>query len=506
MKSNTYNPDVLNCLANLSNDEVFTPPTLANQVLDLLPQELFTSPTTRFLDPVSKSGVFLREIVKRLDRGLTPQMPDRRQRIDHILRKQVFGIAITELTAHLSRRSVYCSKDASSEYSVTRFKTKSGNILYRPLRHTWANGKCRYCGASQEVYDRGDQAEQYAYQFIHTDNPHTLFNNMKFDVIIGNPPYQLSDGGGMQTESSSGSAIPLYQKFVEQAKKLNPRFLIMIIPARWFSGGRGLDEFRDTMLKDSHLSTLVDFSDSRDCFPGVDIAGGVCYFLWERGYKGLCNITNIYGGKRYTKERKLDEFPVFVRYSICVDIIKKVLLKKERLMSNVVYSSKPFGFRSFETGRKTNFPASIELLGSKGISYVSEKEVSINKNLVGKWKVIMSKASAEHAGQTDKDGRKRIVSKVEVLPPNTICSESYLLLSVFDDEQKANNLRDYVKTNFFRFLLSTILLTQNIAKDKFQFVPLQDFSHPWTDAMLYKKYGLTDEEISFIESMIRPME
>ena len=310
----------------------------------------------------------------------------------------------------------------------------------------------------------------------------------------------------MQTESSSGSAIPLYQKFVEQAKKLNPRFLIMIIPARWFSGGRGLDEFRDTMLKDSHLSTLVDFSDSRDCFPGVDIAGGVCYFLWERGYKGLCNITNIYGGKRYTKERKLDEFPVFVRYSICVDIIKKVLLKKERLMSNVVYSSKPFGFRSFETGRKTNFPASIELLGSKGISYVSEKEVSINKNLVGKWKVIMSKASAEHAGQTDKDGRKRIVSKVEVLPPNTICSESYLLLSVFDDEQKANNLRDYVKTNFFRFLLSTILLTQNIAKDKFQFVPLQDFSHPWTDAMLYKKYGLTDEEISFIESMIRPME
>ena len=298
MKSNTYNPDVLNCLANLSNDEVFTPPTLANQVLDLLPQELFTSPTTRFLDPVSKSGVFLREIVKRLDRGLTPQMPDRRQRIDHILRKQVFGIAITELTAHLSRRSVYCSKDASSEYSVTRFKTKSGNILYRPLRHTWANGKCRYCGASQEVYDRGDQAEQYAYQFIHTDNPHTLFNNMKFDVIIGNPPYQLSDGGGMQTESSSGSAIPLYQKFVEQAKKLNPRFLIMIIPARWFSGGRGLDEFRDTMLKDSHLSTLVDFSDSRDCFPGVDIAGGVCYFLWERGYKGLCNITNIYGGKR----------------------------------------------------------------------------------------------------------------------------------------------------------------------------------------------------------------
>ena len=234
--------------------------------------------------------------------------------------------------------------------------------------------------------------------------------------------------------------------------------------------------------------------------------GGVCYFLWEKGHKGLCTITNIYGGKKYTKDRRLDEFPVFVRYSICVEIIKKVLSKKEKLMSDIVYSSKPFGFRSFESGRKNGFPEAVKLLGSKGISYVSEQEVSINRTLIDKWKVIMSKASAEHAGQTDKEGRKKIVSRVEVLPPDTICSESYLLLSTFDNEKEAVNLRDYVKTNFFRFLLSTILLTQNIAKDKFQFVPLQDFSHPWTDEMLYKKYGLTDEEIAFIESMIRPME
>jgi site-specific DNA-methyltransferase (adenine-specific) len=501
MKTDTYNPDVLNCLANLSNDEVFTPPSLANQVLDLLPQELFSSPTTTFLDPVSKSGVFLREIVKRLDRGLEAQMPDRRQRIDHILRKQVFGIAITEMTAHLSRRSVYCSKNANSDYSVTRFDTEGGNILYRPLRHTWVSGKCRYCGASQEVYDRGDQAEQYAYQFIHTDKPHTLFNNMKFDVIIGNPPYQLSDGGG-----TGSSAIPLYHKFILQAMKLSPSFLSMIVPARWYSGGKGLDDFRNMMLNDKRIKYLVDYTDSRDCFPSVDIAGGVCYFLWCKDYRGKCCVKTIQKNKVSIVDRSLNEFETFIRENVAVQIIRKVLNRSDEMMDSVVFSRNPFGFASNDCFKVAKKGGDIPIMTSKGFFYVPVKSIQTNASSVGKWKVIMSKASAEHAGQTDKDGRKKIVSRVEVLPPNTICSESYLLLSTFNNEKEAINLRDYVKTNFFRFLLSTILLTQNIAKDKFQFVPLQDFSHPWTDEMLYKKYGLSDEEIAFIESMIRPME
>ncbi len=501
MKTDTYNPDVLNCLANLSNDEVFTPPSLANQVLDLLPQELFSSPTTTFLDPVSKSGVFLREIVKRLDRGLEAQMPDRRQRIDHILRKQVFGIAITEMTAHLSRRSVYCSKNANSDYSVTRFDTEGGNILYRPLRHTWVSGKCRYCGASQEVYDRGDQAEQYAYQFIHTDKPHTLFNNMKFDVIIGNPPYQLSDGGG-----TGSSAIPLYHKFILQAMKLSPSFLSMIVPARWYSGGKGLDDFRNMMLNDKRIKYLVDYTDSRDCFPSVDIAGGVCYFLWCKDYRGKCCVKTIQKNKVSIVDRSLNEFETFIRENVAVQIIRKVLNRSDEMMDSVVFSRNPFGFASNDCFKVAKKGGDIPIMTSKGFFYVPVKSIQTNASSVGKWKVIMSKASAEHAGQTDKDGRKKIVSRVEVLPPNTICSDSYLLLSTFNNEKEAINLRDYVKTNFFRFLLSTILLTQNIAKDKFQFVPLQDFSHPWTDEMLYKKYGLSDEEIAFIESMIRPME
>lgn len=321
MVNKAYNPDVLNCIANLSNDEVFTPPVLANQMLDMLPQELFGNPSATFLDPFCKSGVFLREIVKRLDRGLARQIPNRQKRIDHIMHHQVYGIALTELTSLLSRRTLYCSRSACSQHSVSYFDDEQGHVFYKALRHTWVNGKCKYCGASKEVYDRGSESEQYAYQFIHTDNPETLFpKNMKFDVIIGNPPYQMSDGGGAGT-----SAMPIYQKFVEQAKKLCPRYLSMIIPARWYAGGKGLDEFRATMLHDKHIRVLVDFIDSNDCFNGVDIAGGVCYFLWDREHEGLCKVTSINKKSSNTTNRLLGEYSTFIRQSEAINIVHKVL-------------------------------------------------------------------------------------------------------------------------------------------------------------------------------------
>lgn len=505
--NSVYNPDVLSCIANLSNDEVFTPPEIANKMLDLLPQELFENPDTTFLDPACKSGVFLREIAKRLIKGLEPQIPNLEKRLAHIFTKQLFGISITELTSLLSRRSVYCSKYPSSQFSAYQFpeKMSQGNIIFQRIKHTWEGSKCKYCSASKSEYNRGDELETHAYQFIHIDNPKDLFK-MRFDVIIGNPPYQLSDGGGMQSDTSSGSAIPLYQKFIQQAKKLKPRYLSMIIPARWYSGGRGLDQFREEMLNDQHLLRLVDFTDSRDCFPGVDIAGGVCYFLWDRDQKGECITTNVYGGKEYTETRILNEFPVFIRYSLALNIVHKVLSKKENVFSTLVYSSKPFGFRSFEEGKKVKGPKSVSMLGSKGITYVEKNEVSINADLIGKWKVIMSKTSAEHAGQADKDGRKKILSRIEILPPNTICTESYLLVYVCDTQQIAENVVSYMKTQFFRFLMSTVLLTQNIAKDKFCFIPIQDFSVAPTDEYLYSKYGIVEEEITFIDSLIRPMD
>ena len=403
MANSNYNPDVLNCIANLSNDEVFTPPELANRVLDLLPQDLFKSPDSKFLDPFTKSGVFLREIVKRLDRGLESRIPDRQTRVDHILHNQVFGIAITELTSYLARRSVYCSKKANGEYSVSRFNSECGNILYSNRFHTWENGKCKYCGASQSVYDRGSEAEQYAYMFIHTDNPKQFFGDMKFDVIIGNPPYQLNDGGG-----AGSSAMPLYHKFIQQAKRLKPRYLTMIIPARWYTGGKGLDEFRDEMLKDNSIRVLVDFFDSRDCFPGVDIAGGVCFFLWDRDYQGkCCVINNINDNAQFESIRYLNEFDVFIRDTRVLNIINKVLALKEKTMDRIVFSRNPFGFSSsYLFSHIQPFEDSVKIMTSKGEYYVPFNDISVNTCLINDWKVVMSKTSAEHAGQSDKEGRK----------------------------------------------------------------------------------------------------
>ncbi len=496
-----YNPDVLSCLANLSNDEVFTPPEVANAMLDLLPQELFQSPDTKFLDPACKSGVFLREIAKRLICGLEDKIPDLQKRLDHIFHEQLYGIAITELTSLLSRRSVYCSKYPNGAYSVSKFDSAEGNIRFHRIEHRWKDGRCAYCGASQSQYDRDASLETHAYEFIHTTNPQELWN-MKFDVIIGNPPYQMSDGGG----GAGKSAAPLYHRFVQQAKKLNPRFITMIIPSRWFSGGKGLDDFRAEMLSDDRLSCIVDYSDSKDCFPGgVDIPGGICYFLWDRQHTGDCSVVNIVkgGSGTITANRSLNEFDVFIRDNRAVNIVKKVLSHKETMLSEQVLSRKPFGLES-----NTAFDADgdVVLRSSNGLGTIHSYRIISGKEYVKKWKVIVSKVSFEHAGVPDKEGKMRVLSVLQTLQPNSACTESYLVAGVYDNEDNCNNMISYLKTKFARFLITPMLASMNMSKASYSFVPVQDFSKPWTDEELYAKYGLSDEEIAFIESMIKPME
>lgn len=493
----THNPDVLLHLADLSSDEVFTSPKLANDLLDLLPQPLFSDKNATFLDPVCKSGVFLREIARRLLKGLAKDFPDLQERINHIFTKQLFGIAITELTSLISRRSVYCSKAANGKYSIcNQFKNAQGHIFFTPLQHTWKGNACIHCGASKARYDRVDAQESHAYDFIHP-HKYKVLDNMKFDVIIGNPPYQLSD------EGHGKSAMPIYDKFVLQAKKLNPRYLVMIIPSRWFAGGKGLDKFRQEMLNDTRIKKLVDFWDARDCFPKVDIAGGVCYFLWDREYSGICTIVNKHKEKEAISKRPLNEFDTLVRFDIAVNIIKKVQKVDKSSMSDHVSSRKPFGLG---TDYKPSGRGTLTLIYAKGKGRIERTDVKSGEQYIDQWKVITSKTSYDHAGQPDSEGKRRVLSKLDILPPSTVCTETYIILGSFANQKLAENLAAYAKTRFVRFLISQLSFSQDITRERFIFVPQQDYSLVWTDEKLYKKYGLSKEEIHFIESMIRPMD
>jgi len=512
--NSSYNPDVLSCIANLSSDEVFTPPHLANQILDLLPEELWSDKKASFLDPGCKSGVFLREIAKRLDKGLEKQIPDRQERLNHIFKHQLFGLAITELTALMSRRSLYCSKNANGKYSICEtFDTPDGNIKFGRVEHVWEDGGCIYCGANEENYDRGAELETHAYTLIHTENPEDIFN-MKFDVIIGNPPYQLSDGG------HGASAIPIYQHFVLQAKKLKPRYLSMIIPARWYVGGRALDSFRNEMLNDSRIRVLHDFPDATDCFPGVEIKGGVCYFLWDRDNQGLCEIYEHNGEQVYMDTRALleDNMETFIRSSKAVHILKKIKCKNEPSLSEHLNAGRYFGFHTkvdwidneygtlqtadgqssypIKVKQSEKFPVKVYI--AHGECWISKKNVARHKADVEKYKIIIPEAG--NPGST-------ILGKPRISEPGSCSSNTYIVMVLQDNSiETAKNVISYLSTKFVRFLVALRTTTQHMAPIAYSFVPIQDFTKPWTDEKLYKRYGLTHLEIAFIESMIRPME
>lgn len=493
----TYNPDVLTCLANLSNDEVFTPPEVVNQMLDMLPQELFCNPNTTFLDPATKSGVFLREIAIRLMRGLEEQIPDLQERIDHIFQKQLFGIAITEITSLLARRSLYCSKYPNSSYSVTKCDTPEGNIRFRRTEHHWPDGKCLFCGASKDEYggQKRENLETHAYEWVHTNAPERIFN-MKFDVIISNPPYQLSDGG------NGKSAKPIYQYFIQSAKKLQPRYLSMVIPSRWFSGGKGLDDFRKEMLTDKHIRRLVDYESFKEIFPGVDLAGGACYFLWDRDHEGLCDVSNVVNGQTNTKTRALDEYSVFIRSNQSIEIVNKVRKAHNgAFMDSVVSASKPFGIRTFYEPKDIGIPC--QFIQKIGLKYADPKDITDNYGLLNKWKFLAPRSPI--AGQTDftkpvgfyYNGNTRIV------PPGTCCTESFLVLYAADTESEILSFKSYLFTKVVRFLLLQCVVSQDVTRDKFKFVPAFDrYEGEYSDEELCKLWGISENEWKFIDSKV----
>ena len=510
------NPDVLTCIANLSNDEVFTLPEFANRMLDTLAEawaanhggaNLWADKSVKFLDPCTKSGVFLREITRRLTAGLEKKIPNLQKRVDHILTKQVFGIGITRITSLLARRSLYCSKHANGKHSIAKsFASDEGNIWFQRIEHTWVGNKCKFCGAPKAVLDRDEERENYAYAFIHTDNIKTRLaaifgKNMQFDVIIGNPPYQMKGGAGGTSDSS------IYHLFVEQARNLDPRFMSMVIPSRWLAGGRGMDEFRKSMLTDKNISHLVDYTKMSTAFPGVDFEGGVGYFLWDRNHQGECEYKLMLGDEEQPcATRKLDEFDIFVRDTRAVNILKKVRRLNEPTMADLVSGDTPFGLATnFNKFKKSSFKGALKLHVSENqkrvVGWLNDAEITKNRHLIGVWKLFLPKAYGERGAIP-----AIVLGPAIIAEPGCVCTQTYVAVGSFSSKREAVGCEAYLRTKFARFLISLRKITQDLPRATYSWLPQQDWTVKWTDVELCNKYNLTKNEITFIEKMIRPMD
>lgn len=500
-------PDILEVISDLSNDEVFTPPAIANAMLDLLPPDVWTNSTLRWLDPGAKTGVYLREVTKRLMSGLAGEIPNEDERLNHILTNMVFGIAITDLTSQISRRSLYCSKDASSEHSVVRMPSAGGNVWFERVEHSYTSGRCSECGATEEKMEKPNR-DNHAYAFIHQTGREAVGRSisMKFDVIVGNPPYHMEDGGG-----EGSSAVPLYNLFVEQAKALNPQYITMVIPARWYSGGKGLDAFRNSMLRDQRITSIDDFPETELIFPGRNIRGGVCYFLWSQGHTGPARITNHRkSGVNPVAVRPLLEpgLSTFVRHNEAISILHKVRSKNEETFSNRVQSRNPYGIPSnFAQFSKKKTPSKSILLyrSRRGESvdrevFIARDQVQNNVGFAKRHKVLVSKASP--GGD---EFPHTVFSRPFVASPGSVSTETYLIVDFVDSKSEGANLVSYIGTRFFRFLVLLVKNTQNISKGSFSLVPVQDMSRVWTDKQLYKKYNITAAEQEYIEALVKEM-
>ena len=471
---------------------------------------LWMDKTVKFLDPCTKSGVFLREITGRLSKGLAAEIPNLEERVDHILTKQVFGIGITYLTSLLARRSLYCSKHAQGKHSIAKgFTSDAGNIRFERLEHTWGDAKCKYCGAPRTIFDREAGLETHAYAFIHTDNVRTrlaeLFGgDMQFDVIIGNPPYQMTGGGGGTNDSS------IYHLFVEQAMRLDPRYLSMVIPSRWMAGGRGMDEFRKTMLGGRHLNALVDYPNSAQVFPGVDLKSGVCYFLWDREHDGDCAVTLIREDDVVgPTDRKLDEYDVFIRDERAAVILKKVLKKEEPSFEDLLTGDTPFGlatnFAAFRPGEPDEGEVKVYASSNAGrrSGVMKRSLIAKNTHLIDAWKVL-----APQAGPGNSGGHvlpDMVLGKPTIAEPNSVCTQTWIVAGPLKSKKQAEIVARYLQTSFVRFLVSLRKISQHAMKGVYRWVPQQNWNQDWPDEALYKKFGITSNEIAFINSMIRPI-
>ncbi len=520
--------DILNMLNSISNFEVFTPFEITTKIVSLLPEDVFKHPEYKFLDPAVKSGIFLREIIYKLDNNLpkikykdkdsgkTYNLANKKERIEHILRNMIYGIAISELTGYVTRRTIYGVMDANIDKELEYLDSKllrgksdidnSDDLYFNDYYNCeMFNTKDRigYEAEGNIFYPNNEttmETEDTHYPFI-KETKHKFINKikegkMKFDVIIGNPPYQTMDGG------HGASAKSLYHTFVENAKELKPKHLSMIIPARWYAGGKGLNDFRASMISDPSIETIVDYSNSMECFDNVDIKGGICYFLWTKNYNGDCLFINKSRTEENAKQRKLDQFkPFIIRQNKSISILEKITIFNYPNLSEKISSRKPFGLPTNFKNYTNNKIDTYSIYGNKVVSYVEKKEVVKKHESLNKWKVIIPKAS-------DGSGEYPIsvLGKPIVIDKNSVCTETYLVAGFFETKKEAENFSLYLKQKLTRFLIGLIKNTQDMTKEKACFVPDLDMSKKWTDKELYKHFNLTSDEINYIESIIKPME
>lgn len=494
-------PDILEVIANLSNNEVFTPPQVANEVLDLLPEHVWEDPALRWLDPGSKTGVFPREIARRLMVGLKEAIPDEPERLRHVLTEMVHAVAISAMTGMISRRSLYCSKDATSDYSAMGLRRTAGNVWHGRVEHSFdKKGRCTECGGSQKQLETFN-SENYAYAFIHLEGQAQLAEatDMHFDVIVGNPPYQMDAADGNRT-------MPIYNLFVEEAKKLNPKYILLITPSRWMAGGLGLNEFRATMLADTRIRKLVDFPDPSQVFPGVEIKGGVSYFLWDRDNPGKCESTLRRGTEIVgPTERDLHTHDVFVRDARALEILQRVLAKSEPSIIEMLAADKEFGMTSnwseFRAkARPTDVSFYYNVKGSRRVGGMVRGRVPKSAHLIDFWKVLVPKAGSD-GGQKLPDV---VLGTMMIAEPPSVCTQTYLFFYCTSRDQ-SESIQSYAQTRLFRFLVSLRKFTQDATRSTYTWVPQQEWDRIWTDAELYKQYGITKVEQAYIESMVKEM-
>lgn len=488
-------PDILDCLAQLSNDEVPTPPKVVEAMLDLLPDEVWSQPDYRWLDPFSKSGIFLREIATRLFDGLADWEPDFVKRREHIFRNMLYGTSVTEMTGIISRRSVYGTYDASGAHSVVRFDDAQGNIPFIYSEHDFGkNKRCKLCNAPADL-ERGDSRENYAFSFIHGTYPTEEISTMKFDVIVGNPPYQIDSDGNTRT-------MPIYQKFVERAIELEPRYVLMITPSRWFAGGLGLEEYRASRIADRRMAKLVDNPKLFDCFPGVEIKGGVSYFLWDRDHDGDCEFsTRIDGRITSTMTRDLRAGDgVLMRDNRAASVVERVRTLGYPSVEEHFAPQVPFGLRTnYKHAGDAPFENSIPVVFGSRIGYVRPDQLERLHDWVDRWKVLIPMAGDGHGREV-----AYVLGEPIALGPGSACTQTYFIAAAFDTEVQTRNYATYMTTKFYRFLVLQRKITQHLTIDRFRFVPMLDMTRSWTDEELYDHFELSDDEREYIEKSIKP--